>query len=406
MSELIKTIKLCLHTTEEQEVLFRELTDQYRLACNYISQYVFDHNFILNTVKLHNIMYRDMRNVYGLKSQFACSTFKTVVSKYKAVRTQLFQNPFKYKDEKGEWRYVKKTFEWLWKPIYFKRPQVDLVRNKDYSFVGSGNIVSINTLGARVKCAYEKEHFKDYFDGTWKFGTAKLVELKGIWYLHVPVTKEVGDFDKNNVNHIVGIDRGLRFIATMYDERGKTEFISGKKIATKRDKFQKVREELQSKGTKSAKRRLKAMSGRENRWMTDVNHCISKTLVEQYGENTLFVLEDLSGVSFEDSNLSKSAKQNRQLRSWAFYQLEQFLSYKAMENNSNVIKVSAKYTSQRCPICGNIDKNNRDHKNHLYECECGYKSNDDRVGAMNIYNLGLMWLAGVENPRYKLTTKK
>ena len=203
----------------------------------------------------------------------------------------------------------------------------------------------------------------------------------------------------------MGIDRGLRFIATMYDERGKTEFISGKKIATKRDKFQKVREELQSKGTKSAKRRLKAMSGRENRWMTDVNHCISKTLVEQYGENTLFVLEDLSGVSFEDSNLSKSAKQNRQLRSWAFYQLEQFLSYKAT-CVSNVIKVSAKYTSQRCPICGNIDKNNRDHKNHLYECECGYKSNDDRVGAMNIYNLGLMWLAGVENPRYKLTTKK
>ena len=83
--------------------------------------------------------------------------------------------------------------------------------------------------------------------------------------------------------------------------------------------------------------------------MSDVNHQISKTLVRKYGENTLFVLEDLTGVSFEESNLSRGAKQNYDLRSWSFYQLEQFLSYKARENKSEVLKVSAKYTSQRCP---------------------------------------------------------
>ena len=70
---------------------------------------------------------------------------------------------------------------------------------------------------------------------------------------------------------------------------------------------------------KSAKRRLKAISGRENRWMSDVNHQISKTLVERYGEDTLFVLEDLTGVSVEERNLSRTAKQNYDLRSWSFY---------------------------------------------------------------------------------------
>ena len=90
----------------------------------------------------------------------------------------------------------------------------------------------------------------------------------------------VEDFQKENVRHVVGIDRGLRFLTVSYDEQGKTEFVSGKKIATKRHKFQEVRRQLQSKGTKSAKRRLKAISGRENRWMSDVNHQISNSSLQ------------------------------------------------------------------------------------------------------------------------------
>ena len=121
-------------------------------------------------------------------------------------------------------------------------------------------------------------HFRKYLDGSWTLGTAKLVELKGRWYLHIPVTKSVEVFQRENVRHVVGVDRGLRFLTVSYDEQGKTEFISGRKIAAKRHKFLKVRQQLQSKGTKSAKRRLKALSGRENRWMSDVNHRISKTL--------------------------------------------------------------------------------------------------------------------------------
>ncbi len=150
--------------------------------------------------------------------------------------------------------------------------------------------------------------------------------------------------------------------------------------------------------------RANILLGRENRWMSDVNHQISKTLVEKYGKDTLFVLEDLTGVSFEASNLSKTAKQNYDLRSWAFYQLEQFLTYKAHENRSEVLKVSAKYTSQRCPKCGTIHKENRDHHKHLYRCQCGYRSNDDRIGAMNIQLLGTMWISGDNHPRYERIT--
>ena len=380
------------------------MTEQYRQACNFVSRYIFDNQFDLAYQNLNKELYGDLRSLFGLKSQLAQSCIKTTIARYKTVKQQLFRKPYRYKDEDGNWQRIPKTLEWLWKPILFRRPQADLVRNRDYSFIDDGQALSINTLGKRTKCSFDGEHFAGYLDGSYQLGTAKLIELRGLWYLHIPVTKAVEDFQKENVRHVVGIDRGLRFLAVSYDEQGKTEFVSGKKIATKRHKFQEVRRQLQSKGTKSAKRKLKAVSGRENRWMSDVNHQLSKTLVQKYGKDTLFVLEDLTGVSFEESNLSRTTKQNYDLRSWSFYQLEQFLTYKAHENRSEVLKVSAKYTSQRCPKCGTIRKANRDHHKHLYSCQCGYESNDDRIGAMNIQLLGTMWISGDNNPHYERIT--
>ena len=404
ISDLTKTIKLRIHVTPEQEVLLRQMTEQYRQACNFVSQYIFDNQFDLTYQSLNKKLYSDLRGLFGLKSQLAQSSIKTTIARYKTVKQQLFQNPYRYKDEDGRWQRIPKTLEWLWNSVFFRRPQADLVRNRDYSFVDDGQVLSINTLGKRTKCTFEGEHFAGYLNVSYQLGTAKLVELKGRWYLHIPVTKAVEDFQKECVRHVVGIDRGLRFLAVSYDEQGKTKFVSGKKIATKRHKFQEVRKQLQAKGTKSAKRKLKAISGRENRWMSDVTHQISKTLVQKYGKDTLFVLGDLAGVSFEESNLSRTAKQNYDLRSWSFYQLEQFLTYKAHENRSEVLKVSAKYTSQRCPKCGIIRKANRDHHKHLYSCQCGYKSNDDRIGVMNIQLLGTMWISGDTHPRYERVT--
>lgn len=404
MSDLTKTIKLRIHVTPEQEVLFRQVTEQYRQACNFVSRYIFDNQFDLTYQSLNKKLYSGLRGLFGLKSQLAQFSIKTTIARYKTVKQQLFRKPYRYKDEDGDWQHIPKTLEWLWNPIFFRRPQADLVRNRDYSFVDDGQALSINTLGERTKCTFEGNHFAGYLDGSYRLGTAKLVELKGQWYLHIPVTKAVEDFQKKDIRHVVGIDRGLRFLAVSYDEQGKTEFVSGKKIITKRHKFQEVRRQLQYKGTKSAKRKLKAISGRENRWMSDVNHQISKTLVQKYGKDTLFVLEDLAGVSFEESNLSRTTKQNYELRSWAFYQLEQFLTYKAHENRSEVLKVSARYTSQRCPKCGTIRKENRNHHKHLYSCQCGYESNDDRIGAMNIQLLGTMWISGNDNPRYERIT--
>ena len=382
---------------------FSKTMEQYRLACNYVSEYLFNNNFPLNKNEVQKVIYNTIREKFNLKSQMTISCIRSVIARYKTVKTQMARRPYKYQDQNtGEWYREVRDLTWLHKQISFNRPQVDLQRNRDWSYLSSGQL-SINTLDGRVKVDPICRGFNQYLDGTWKFGLAKLLKSSGKWYLHISATKEVTDFDKQAVKHVVGIDRGLRFLVTSYDEQGKTAFFDGQAIMRKRAKYQKLRAILQAKGTKSAKRRLKKLSGRENRWISDVNHCLSKTLVQKYGANTLFVLENLNGVSFERTDLPKALR--NQNKSWAFYQLEQFLTYKAHLNNSEVVEVSAKYTSQRCPKCGVIKKDNRNHEKHEYHCDnCGYRSNDDRIGAMNIQLLGTQYISGQEQPKFELAT--
>ena len=383
---------------------FKQTMEQYRRACNYISQYIFNHDFILGQNKLSKVLYQDIRQRFGLKSQMTQSAIRNVVARYRTVKTQLSQKPYRYnsgeKDNRGHaiWKSSKRDLTWLWKSIHFKRPQVDLQRNRDWSILKDGRM-SLNTINKRVKVTPVCHGFDQYMDHTWKFGIAKLLHEGNKWMLHISATKELPDVDLSEINNVVGLDRGLRFITNSYDSYGKSLFFNGKQLTAKRTHYKKLRAQLQSKGTKSAKRRLKKIGQRENRWMTDVNHQITKALVKHYGPKTMFVLEDLTNVR----KVTEKVRKNRRYEqvSWAFYQFEQDLIYKSNLNQCLVLKVDAHYTSQRCPKCGQIRKTNRDHDNHVYVCQhCGYSSNDDRIGAMNIQQLGIQYISGVQEPHY------
>ncbi len=177
----------------------------------------------------------------------------------------------------------------------------------------------------------------------------------------------------------------------------KSEFVSGKAIKQKRANYSKLRKELQMRSTPSSRRRLKAVGQRENRWMQEMNHQVSKALIESNPKHTLFVLEDLSGIR----NVTERVKtKDRSICvSWSFYGLEQKLMYKVKQNQSCVIKVDPRYTSQCCPICGHIETSNRNKRIYLFTCKnCKYKSNDDRIGAMNLYRMGINYLADSQVP--------
>ena len=220
---MLKTLKLRILPNDEQIAALRQMTEQYRQACNFVSQYTFANGIELNSFKLQKALYADVREDFGLKAQMAVSVFRTVTARYKTVQEQLRQKPYHFKDEyTGEWYDIPKDLSWLRKPVIFRRPQVDLVLKRDYSFDFATHQLSLNTLGKRIKLDCVDGCWQDYFDGSWTFGTGKVVQMKGNWYFHIPCSKESNEeLTREQVQHVVGIDRGLRFLTSTYDENGK-----------------------------------------------------------------------------------------------------------------------------------------------------------------------------------------
>jgi putative transposase len=205
------------------------------------------------------------------------------------------------------------------------------------------------------------------------------------------MSKEVPTPQNEEITQVVGIDLGINFLATTYDSQGKSVFFRGGAMKRKRANYKRLRQELQRKRTPSSRRRLKQIGQRETRWMTDVNHQVSKALVDRYGANTLFVLENLTGVRHATE---KARLKDRYMTvSWAFYQLRKMVEYKAQLAGAKVIAVNPKHTSQACPKCGYTTKANRNKHKHRFCCQsCGYQSNDDRIGAMNLALRGKAYL--------------
>ena len=178
----------------------------------------------------------------------------------------------------------------------------------------------------------------------------------------------------------LGVDRGLYKIAVT--SKG-GEYTSNQVRAARR-KYQHNRATLQQKGTRSAKRRLKAMSGREKRFMSDVNHCVSKHLVHTPNIGRI-VLEDLTGIRRNKRNKTT----RKWLGQWAFHQLEHNIIYKAHQQGIEVVLVDPAYTSQRCSACGYTAKNNR--RKGTFACRsCGFIANADVNAAINIRNKFLL----------------
>ena len=405
---LALTIKARIEFLDPKDAAKMQTTmEQYRLASSHVSQHIFDNGFDLNQYSLQKGLYTGLRSEFGLKSTMAQSCIRQTAARYKSRREQLAQNPAKYDsgevDDNGYkiYLYFEKDLEWLEKPINFSQPQVDLVRGRDWSFLKDGTI-SLNTLNGRVFVRPSYSGFEKYMDGTWEYGTAKVVRYENMWFLHISATKNVGIYNVAETCEVVGIDRGIHNIMATYDTKGKGGFTKGKCVQKKHNHYKTLRKNLQKHNTKSSKRRIRTIGQRENRWMNDVNHCLSKTLVNQYDKNTLFVMENLVGADFAGTKHNNDLRD--ELSSWSHFDLGQKITYKAALKGSKAIEVSPRYTSQHCPMCGRIRKENRDHEHHIYICDiCGYQINDDRIAAMNLTYLGLLYINGDPDPKFKKT---
>ncbi|WP_241177883.1 RNA-guided endonuclease InsQ/TnpB family protein [Mycolicibacterium nivoides] len=193
----------------------------------------------------------------------------------------------------------------------------------------------------------------------------------------------------------IGVDLGVENIAVTSDRplarellatdgAGAPDGAAGRgSVKDRRTRNREVRQKLQRKNTKSAKRLLRIRARKEARFAADVNHQISKRIVaeaERTGRG--IAVEDLTGIR-ERVRLRKPQRATH--ASWTFAQLGVFLTYKAARAGVPIVRVDPAYTSQRCTACGHIDKRNRTSQAEFVCRDCGFTAEHaDILGADNI----------------------
>lgn len=361
--KLIKTVILKLREGEEGSDL-EDTIKAFTEGRNYASKIVYRHNKCLSSVTLQKLSYHHLRDKIGLKSQMACNVCRQVSGAYKSLKDKI-------KEKKAKWQLLS-----------FAPTNITFSYGRDFGITRDN--LSITTLNGREKYAIANyDYAEQFFDGTWKYLASELVQHKdGRYYFHLSCEKEIEELDITKASNFMGVDVGINHLAVATTTDKKNKFFRGGKIKNIRNVYEKQRERLQEKGTRSAKRMLMYLSGREKRLMRDVNHVVSKQVVEFAEENGIEVigLENLSKIR-ERTTIRR--KQRYLHNSWAFRELQSFIEYKAKEKGIAIVYVNPKYTSQTCPRCGHISRNNR--KGREFQCEvCGYELNSDLIGARNI----------------------
>lgn len=275
------------------------------------------------------------------------------------------------------------------KPISFRPDAAQPYDDRCLSWQYDARTVSIWTTAGRLKAVPyvgHPDHLKMLREH--RKGESDLICRDGVFYLIA--TCEIPAAPLNQApTGWVGVDLGIENIATLST---RPEPMAGKDLNRYRRRMLAVRAELQAKGTKSAKRKLKQRARREQRHATDVNHVISKEIVAEAERTGAGIgLEDLSGIR---DRVRLRKPQRATLHSWGFAQLGGFIAYKAERAGVPVVYVNPAYTSQECNGCHYIDKRNRPSQ-AVFRCRgCGVVAHADHNAACNIADrAGQAWAA-------------
>ncbi len=187
---------------------------------------------------------------------------------------------------------------------------------------------------------------------------------------------------ENDGDNVMGVDLGLKNPAVCYVNNGKIRFVgNGRKNKYLKRKFRSQRKKL---GKAKKLNAIKKSKNKEQRIMRDIDHKISKEVIDFAVANqvSLIRMEKLTNIR---ATARTSRKNEKNLHTWSFYRLAQYIEYKAKLCGIKVKYVNPAYTSQACVKCGK--KNHA--KDRKYQCSCGYHGHRDIVGAINITRIAL-----------------
>ena len=345
-----KTIKIKLITNHEEHDSLLSTMNMFSFVCNDISYIAFK-NQEFRKYHVHKLVYHKIKDKFkNCSSQLIVRAIDVVSNTYKIKRTK-FPNKFN---------------------------KLSSVVYDDRVLTFKENYVSIWTINGRIKIPIHI-HNKEIFQS--RKGQTDLVYQNGNFYLCCVI--DIPNKEKFIPIDVIGVDLGIKQLATTSEN----ESFSGELVEKKRQKYSSHRHRLQKKNSRSAKRRIKSIGKKESRFRKDVNHCISKSIVEKAkGTSCAISLENLTGIN---NRITVRKSQKNQRMSWSFYQLKTFIEYKAEEQGITVITVDPRNTSRTCNRCKYCDKRNRKNQSDFQCLNCGYVENADYNASLNIRELGL-----------------
>ena len=196
----------------------------------------------------------------------------------------------------------------------------------------------------------------------------------------------------------IGVDRNTtgHIVVTANPDTGIVRKF-GKKAIHIHTKYKNIRKKLQRGGHH---RKVKHMRDRESRIIRDLNHKISKEIVDMAKiQNAALIFEDLSGIKNTKNKQNKSFRYS--LHSWSFFQLQQFVEYKAKLLGVSVLYVDPAYTSQDCSLCSS--RGRRTGKQFVCPV-CGHVNHADVNAAFNIALRQKNMVARIQTKMYTMGT--
>jgi IS605 OrfB family transposase len=321
---MVLTLKIKLEPTEEHKQMLLNTIKSVNKSCNAISNIAWE-NKVFNQFKIHKLVYHQIKENSNLSAQVIVRAIAKVNDAYKLDRKK------------------KRVFKPFGAITYDSRI---LTYKKD--------IVSIWCIGGRQKIPFKcfNKKYLPYIKGE-----ADLIYRKGKFFLFQCV--DIPDVDIKDVSEFTGVDFGITSIVETSDGEKHTN----NSLNRYKEKRQKVRSSIQSKCTRSSKRLLKRLSGREKTHAQIVNHTIAKSIVQSAKEQGKGIaIEDLTGIRFTSKKRNK--KFRTKLGKWNFSMLRQYIEYKALLNGVKCIVVPPAYTSQTCSSCKHIGKRT----NKVFKC--------------------------------------
>jgi putative transposase len=362
-----RTIVLQLNPTPEQAQILQRTLVEHTACFNAVTLEGFT-TTCSNGIELHKRTYYDLRAQYpDLPAQLVCAAR---VKATEAVKSALDRR------KKG-----RKTCA--------PRARLCPIRYdaRSYWIKWEAMTASVATVAGRVQLRFTVPSYASKYMGG-RVCSADLCSRKGRFTLHVVVSLP----DPNVVpsGEVVGVDLGLNRPAVTSNRH----FLGERRWKEQERRIFRLHRKLQAKGTKSARRHLRKLSGKLLRQRKDHDHVLSKRIVQHTPTGSTIIFENLTNIRTR-AKMKRHTDTQRRLHSWSFAQLHAFTAYKAQEKGMRVEKVDPRHTSQTCSRCGYQARNNR-RSQSLFLCrQCNYCCNADYNASKNIRDKHLAYLASV-----------